>query len=238
MQKTSKNAIITGGARRLGGEISLALAQNGWNVAIHHNTTSPAKLLSDISNLGVKAVGLQADLLNHEEVSKLVSRAAKELGEITLLVNSASIFEHIRFRESDENAYDAHMDIHVKAPFFLSQEFAFQCHQGQIINIIDSSVTSNDGGHFAYFLAKKSLRELTHMLAKDLAPSIQVNAVFPGAVEEFSNNVSQEFLSQRMNKLPMKKLATAKDITDAVVLLANSSLTGQEVFVDGGEHLI
>jgi len=230
MAKKLKNALVTGAASRLGAEIAVALAEDGWNVAVHHNNSNPDKVLARINKTGVKTTALKADLLDINQVSKLIQRAAKELGEITLLVNSASIFEHIKFMESDENAYDSHMDIHVKAPFFLSQEFALQCHKGQIINIIDSAIQKNNGGHFVYFLSKHALRDLSQMLAKKLAPNIQVNAVLPGIVEEFATNVSP--------RLKESSLVSAKQLTGAIISLANSDLTGQEIFVDNGKKLI
>ncbi len=238
MSKAVKTALVTGAATRLGAEIAVALAENGWNIAIHHNNSSPEKTLARVKKTGVKTTAIKADLLDIAQVKTLIPEAKKQLGEITLLVNSASIFEHIKFMESDENAYDTHMDIHVKAPFFLSQEFALQCHKGQIINIIDSAATKNQRGHFAYFLSKKSLHDLTKMLAAELGPAIQVNAIFPGPIHEFSDNLDQEYLKRRIEQLPQKKLATAKEITGAIIALTNTSKTGQEVFVDGGEHLI
>ena len=234
-----KNALVTGGAKRLGREIAIALAKDGWNVAVHHNSTPADEVVKEIEELGRKAVAIKADLVNFAEVRNTMAQASSALGKISLLINSASRFEHVKFMDSEENTYDAHMDVHVKAPFFLSQEFARQCQNGgQIINIIDSSVTQNDGGHFAYFLSKKALRALSKMMAKQLAPGILINAIFPGAIEEFSDNVSKEFLELRKNKLPMKKFVTAKEITDTIILLTKTSLTGQEIFVDGGEQLI
>jgi pteridine reductase len=235
----TKNAIVTGAAKRLGRDIALELAKNGWNIAVHYNTTEPKDVLKEIAALGVKAVAVKGDLLNFDEVSKLIAKAAKQLGEITLLVNNASIFEKIKFMESDENVFDSHMDIHVKAPFFLAQEFHLQCHSGgQIINIVDSFVCRNKSTYFTYLLAKKALRDLSKMLAVELAPAVRVNAVLPGAIEEYRSNFDQDFINRRLGNLPMKKLVTSKDVTNAIMFLTNSNLTGQEIFVDSGEQLL
>ena len=224
----SKNALVTGGARRLGREIAIDLARNGWNVAVHHNTTSADEVVAEIKKLGRKAVAIKADLVNFSETKNIITQANKQLGEISLLVNSASLFEHIKFMETDENTFDSHMDVHVKAPFFLAQDFACQCkHGGQIINIIDSAVNRKDGQHFTYFLAKKSLRNLSQMLADQLAPKILVNAVFPGIIKEFSNNVDPQFLQKQ-------QLVSAKQVTDAIISLTKSETNGQEIFIDDG----
>ena len=235
----TKNALITGAAKRLGRDIALELAKNGWNIALHYHRTDPKSVLEEIKALGVKVVPLQADLLKFSQIKKLVPHAAQELGEITLLVNSASIFEKKKFMDSDEEDFDQHLDIHAKAPFFLAQEFARQCQSGgQIINIIDSFTRHYKSTYFPYLLGKKSLRELSKMLAAELAPKIRVNAVLPGIIEEYRGNLSEDFVNKQLKELPMKKLVTASEVVAAIMLLVNSNLTGEEIFVDSGEQLL
>lgn len=234
-----RNALITGASKRLGREIAIALANKGWNIAIHHNTSPPDEVLAELEKTGVKVTSVKADLLNSKEFRKIIPEAAKKLGEITLLINSASIFEKIKFMETDENTFDSNFDIHVKAPFFLSQDFAIQCHSGgQIINIIDSNSIRNKTLHFAYLLSKKSLRNLSHMLSYELGPKIRVNSILPGPLMEYPGNDGSEYLDKRKNSLPLKEFATSKEVISALLYLVDSTLTGQEIFVDGGEQLL
>ena len=176
---------------------------------------------------------------NSEETRALISKANEALGEITLLVNSASIFEKCKFTETEEDIFDRHMNINFKAPFFLSQDFAKQCtNNGHIVNICDTFTNKRKTSYFAYLLSKKVFRSFSKMAAAELAPKIRVNAVLPGAVEEYSENVDPQFLEKRINELPMKKLVKVDEIIKAILQLEESNLTGQELFLDGGEQLL
>ena len=223
-----KNALITGAAKRIGREIAIALSAAGWNVVVHYNKTKPDWPKS-----------VQADLNNFGEVTGLVKRAQDVLGgEINLLINNASIFEKVSFAETSEDVFDRHMSLHVKAPFFLAQAFAAQTKDGQIINMLDTNIVRNKTTYFAYLLSKKSLGSLTQMLAVELAPNIRVNAVCPSTIEGFSSNLDKDYLLQREKELPMGKFANLQSVLDAILFLTTSQLTGQEIFVDGGEQLI
>jgi NAD(P)-dependent dehydrogenase (short-subunit alcohol dehydrogenase family) len=234
----TKNALVTGAARRIGRDIALALANNGWNVAVHHNSTSADEVTNEIKKLGVKAIAIKADLDNPGDTKKLIAKAKAELGEINLLVNNASIFEKVSFKDTSEDVFDRHMNIHLKAPFFLAQEFATQTSNGQIINIVDSKVTKNRTAYFAYLLSKKSLADLTRMLAVELAPNIRVNAILPG-LTELSDEVDQEYINKRVSQLPLQRKVATSEITDALLYLANSGAhTGQSLYLDSGENLL
>jgi len=233
-----KNALITGAAKRIGREIAMKLAKNGWNIAIHHNTSSPDEILAEIKSLGVEAISIQADLNNDAEGKKIFGEANAKLGEINLLVNNASIFEKCPYQETNNDIYERHMNINFKAPFFLSQDFAYQCSSnGQIINISDSKTTQNKSKHFIYLLSKKLLNELTDMTAIDLAPKIRVNAICVGITELSEDN--QEYLEKRLPQLPLERKTKISEITEAVLYLANSDyLTGQKIYLDAGESLL
>jgi len=222
-----KTALITGGAKRLGRHIALALAANGWDVVAHYNSTQPDAELKKATKTCV-----QADLMNANELSKLF-----EHGKIDLLINSASIYEKIAFAESAESDFERNFALHVKAPYFLSQKFSQQ-GGSHIINIIDAFVVNNKTKFFPYLLSKKSLLELSHMLAVELAPKVRVNAILPGVMREFNSNLDPDFLAQRKKLLPQGDFASANEVVQAINFLADSNLTGQEIYVDSGEHLI
>lgn len=234
----SRNVLITGAARRIGREIAIALAKDGWNIALHHNSTPADSVLKELKKIGVKSIALKADLNNHKATNKLIQKANSELGEINLLVNNASIFEKVNFAKTTEDVFDRHMNVHLKAPFFLAQEFAKQTKNGQVINIVDSKITKNKSAYFAYLLSKKALGDLTKMLAVELAPNIRVNAILPG-LTELSDEVDQEYINNRVKSLPLRRKVSAQEIVDALLYLSKSkSHTGQALYLDSGENLL
>ena len=123
-----KTVLVTGAAKRLGRAIALDLASIGWNVAIHyHGSAEEAESAADaVRALGVKAATLKANLSREEETTSLIGRAAAELGPLTALVNSASIFENDDWQSASRASWDAHMETNLRAPFVLSQAFARQ----------------------------------------------------------------------------------------------------------------
>ena len=219
-----KTALVTGSAKRLGKEIATSLANNGWKVIWHHNSTP-----IDVAG----AVSVKADLTDFGQLPKLF-----EHGKVDLLINSASIYERKKFADSTEDDFDRNINLHVKAPYFLSQYFAKQTENGHIINIVDAFIVKNKTVHFPYLLSKKALWDLTKMLAIELAPNIRVNAILPGAMREYSDNLDPEFKARRKAQIPQGEFATSKEVISAINFLINSELTAQEIYVDAGEHLL
>ena len=237
--RKTKNVLITGAARRIGREIAIALAKDGWNVALHHNSTPATSVMKELKKFRIKSVAIKANLQDAASAKKLMQAACKELGQISLLINNASIFEKVSFAKTSEDIFDRHMNIHLKAPVFLSQEFAKQTKNGQIINILDSNINANKNMHFIYQISKKSLAELTKHLAIELGPDIRVNAVCPSSVAGYTDNIDQDLLKKRLQKAPLKKFSGAEAICNAILYLDNADYsTGQFIFSDGGEHLL
>lgn len=235
----NRNALITGAAKRIGREIAIELAKQGWNIALHYHTTSPTDVVKELESYGVKATTIQADLNIYSQTRDVLLKANEELGEISLLINNASIFEKYKFMDTDEDIFNRHMNINFKAPFFLCQDFARQCKgSGHIVNILDTKVTQNKTTYFSYLASKKSLAELSGMLALEMAPNIRVNAISIG-VTELSDDIDQQYLDDRVNSLPLKKKTTLDEINKTLsFLIQNDYLTGQNIFIDSGEQLI
>ena len=236
-----RNVLVTGAAKRLGRAIALDLARNGWNVAIHFNTSDARESAEDARKAGARVALVQADLSKEDETAALVDRAAKELGPLAALVNSASIFENDDWRSVTRASWDAHMNINLRAPFVLAQKLAGQLPKdagGAIVNIIDQRVLKPTPQFISYSLSKAGLHWLTTTLAQGLAPRIRVNAVAPGPTMKNARQSDADFQRQREATL-LGHGAEPQDVCDAVrYLLDAKAVTGQMIAADGGQHLI
>ncbi|MFQ5589253.1 MAG: SDR family oxidoreductase [Nitrospiria bacterium] len=236
MQKT---AMITGGAKRLGYHMALLLAGDGFDIALHCNTSlkEAETTRHAIETRGRRCLLLPGDLTDAAIYDTLIDTACEKLGPLSVLINNASVFEKSDFARVSPADFDQNIQLHLKAPFFLSQAFAKQCEKGAIINMLDTRVENHDTAYFAYTLSKKALKELTLMSAKTLAPKIRVNGVCPGAILP-PENTGEETLHIVAGKTPMKRPGGVHDILNAVRYLTQSDyVTGEILYVDGGARL-
>src|ERR1700690_2752627 len=243
MSSQPKTVLITGAAKRLGRAIALDLARNGWDIALHYNSSEQAarETASLIRDAGRRVSLLVADLAQEAEVAALVGRANTELGPLSALVNSASIFENDDWQSASRNSWDHHMEVNLRAPFVLSQHFAGQLPagaSGAIVNIIDQRVLKPTPQFVSYSLSKAGLYWLNTTLAQALGPRIRVNAVAPGPTIINARQSESDFRRQR-EATPLGGGAEPQDVCDAVrFLLGAKSVTGEMIAVDGGQHLI
>ncbi|MGH6829169.1 MAG: SDR family oxidoreductase [Rhizomicrobium sp.] len=239
----TKTVLVTGAAKRLGRAIALTLAGGGWNVALHYfgSRTEARRTVGEIEALGVCCAAFGANFAREEETASLVPRAVQELGPLTALVNSASLFESDDWRSASRKSWDAHLEINLRAPFLLSQHFANQlpkATKGVIINIVDQRVLKPTPQFLSYSLSKAGLYWLTTTLAQALGPHIRVNAVGPGPTLRNARQSRADFARQREATI-LKRGTEPKDVAQAVrYLLEAEAVTGQMLAVDGGQHLI
>ena len=237
----AKNVLVTGAAKRLGRAIALHLAGAGWNVAIHyHGSAAEAEEVAAAARAsGVKAATFKANLSREEETAGLVGRAAADLGPLTALVNSASIFENDDWQSASRASWDAHMETNLRAPFLLSQTFARQVPgKGAIVNIIDQRVLKPTPQFISYSLSKAGLHWLTTTLAQALGPNIRVNGIGPGPTMRNARQSEEDFARQR-DATVLKRGAEPEDVAKAVAYLLDAeAVTGQMLAVDGNQHLI
>jgi NAD(P)-dependent dehydrogenase (short-subunit alcohol dehydrogenase family) len=237
-----KTALITGAAKRLGRAIALDLARHGWNIALHYNTSEKEARATeaDARTAGIRVALLQANLSRESESAHLVERACAELGPLSALVNSASIFENDEWYSADRASWDKHMETNLRAPFVLAQNFARQVPRsgsGAIVNLIDQRVLKPTPQFISYSVSKAALFWLNTTLAQGLAPRIRVNAVGPGPVMRNERQSPADFDRQREATL-LGRGAEPQDVCDAVrYLLEAPNVTGQMIAVDGGQHL-
>jgi NAD(P)-dependent dehydrogenase (short-subunit alcohol dehydrogenase family) len=235
----NKAALITGSAKRIGKEVAIALAKDGIDIAIHYNKSKDQayKLQSQIRELGVRCEVFEGDL-SHNCYKVLIQKILKEFPNLDILINNASIFEKTPLLKTNLDQFDRHFNINFKAPFFLTQYFATLVKKGVVINFLDGRVNKTSKEYFSYLLTKKILHDFTKMSAIELGPDIRVNGVAPG-ITEFSLDIDdQSYFKKIVNMLPLRRIAKRDEITNAVkVLIQNDALTGQVLFVDGGENL-
>ena len=238
-----KTVLVTGAAKRLGRAIALDLAAHGWNVAIHYNSSEDDadSATQAVRAFGAEAAILKCDLSKETETAALVDRAVKELGPLTALINSASLFENDDWQSASRKTWDDHIETNLRAPLVLSQLFAKQLPdgaKGNIINIIDQRVLKPTPQFLSYSVSKAGLYWLTTTLAQGMGPRIRVNAVGPGPTLKNPRQSDADFNRQRDATI-LRRGADPADICAAVrYLLDAEAVTGQMLAVDGGQHLI
>jgi NAD(P)-dependent dehydrogenase (short-subunit alcohol dehydrogenase family) len=240
-EKTTQAALITGAGRRIGRAIALALSRAGYAIVLHANASrsEAEKLAAEIMAAGGRAAVVLADLADRDAVRKLIP-AATAFGPLTLLVNSASVFDPDEIENLDRANFERTMAVNLAAPLFLAQAFAAQAPAGadaSIVNIVDQRVLKPTPRFFSYTLSKSALHDATTMLAQGLAPRVRVNAVAPGPTLPSPRQSERQFAAQAAS-LPLKQGPSPQDIAVAVLYLAQAnSVTGVTIAVDGGQHL-
>jgi pteridine reductase len=232
-------ALVTGGAKRLGRDIALYLADNGFDIALHYNHShaDAEAVKREVEAKGRRCVLFQANLADVDAIAPLMAAAKNAFPKLNVLINSASVFERVAFMETDEAVFNQHMEVNLKAPFFLTQAFAKQVGKGSVVNLLDTHITTQGGSHFAYLLSKKAFAEFTQMAARALAPDVRVNGICLGVVLP-SGEHDEIYMKKLATTLPMRTNATPTQVAEVVLHLLNMPVTGQLLFVDGGEHLL
>jgi NAD(P)-dependent dehydrogenase (short-subunit alcohol dehydrogenase family) len=237
-----RTALVTGAGQRIGRAITLALAADGWAVAVHynHSRADAESVVREIAGKGGRAVALAADLRDEAEVMALVPRAARDLGPVGCLVNCAATFENDTALTATRESWDAHLETNLRAPFVLIQEFARALPadaEGVVVNLLDQRVWSLTPYFVSYTVAKSALWTLTRTMALALAPRIRVNGIGPGPTLPSPRQTEAQFRRQ-WESMPLKRATAPEEIADAVrFILAAPAMTGQMIALDDGQHL-
>ena len=234
-------ALVTGGARRVGKAIALALAERGADVVVHYNSgqSEAEQTAAELRALGVRVATIQADLSDPIAAQRLPRLAHDALGSLAIVVNSAAMMLRTPVGEVSPAQWDAMFDLNLRAPFFIAQAAAplLRERQGVIVNIADLAAYETWPAYVPHAISKAGVVQMTRGLARALAPQVRVNAVAPGAVllPEDWNSQSAERLTATT---PLARLGTAADVAQAVVYLCEASyVTGEVIIVDGGRHI-
>jgi len=234
-----QTALVTGSAIRLGKAIALALAADGFDIALHYHSSKDKALetKADIEALGVACHLCPQDLNQTEALGEFVAQVNTQVENLAVLVNSASAYDSGDIKDTSVEIFERQFRLNLQAPFFLSKAFAAVVGAGNIINICDNKIAYNQYAYAAYLLSKKTLAEFTRLASLEFAPTIRVNGVSPGVVMPLPSR-SQEYIDWRIDGIPLKKQGTTDNITQAVLsILHNDFMSGQILFVDGGESV-
>lgn len=235
MKLEGKVALVTGGAVRIGRAIGEALAAEGAIVAVHYRSSrrEAAALARDLGGFSVPS-----DLASESACERLVSDVIRAAGRLDVLINNAAVFHKDSLRGATAARLGQEFWPNLFVPILLTRAFASRVKRGVVVNLLDRRITSRDTECLPYVLSKKSLAEFTKIAALELAPGIRVNGVAPGAVLPPPGKGARS-LRDLAGPVPLKRPVRPADIADAVAFLAKSeSVTGQIVFVDGGQSLL
>ena len=244
MLLSGKSALITGAAHRIGAQIARTLHENGANLIIHYRHSAEAAealaiALNEIRN--DSAVTLRADLNDFDEISNLADVAIKAFDRLDILINNASEFYPTPIGTIQQKHWDELMNSNCRAPLFLSQACADSLgkQNGTIINLLDIYATVPLNNHSIYCSAKAASQMLVKSLALELAPSIRVNGIAPGAILWPSNYNDDNAAQQAMlRQVPLQRSGDPESIAKAVLfIIDNDYLTGEVIRVDGGRLL-
>jgi len=235
-------ALVTGGWRRIGAAIAGALAQAGWDLALHGHRADahdPA-LQADLEAAGATVYPLHGELADAVIADGLIGEAARAGGRApSLLVNCASLFGDDTIADITRESLDRHFAVNLHAPVLLSRAFADALGDasGSIVHVLDQRVINPVPDQLSYTLSKQALYASVRTLARALAPRVRVNAVAPGLTLPTADYGSAQW--ERLAALmPLKRLARPEEIAAAVVYLAGAgAVTGQTIFVDAGANL-
>jgi NAD(P)-dependent dehydrogenase (short-subunit alcohol dehydrogenase family) len=239
----ARAALVTGAGQRIGRAMAMALAADGWAVAVHYNTSrdQAEAVVAEIAGAGGTAVALGADLRNEAAVQQLIGHAAAAVGPLSCLVNNASVFDKDTPLGATRESWDSHIETNLRAPFVLMQAFAAQLPdavaEGIVVNMLDERVWKLTPYFVSYTLSKSALWTLTQTMALALAPRIRVNGIGPGPALPSPRQTAEQFARQ-CAQLPLRRGTTPAEIVAALrFIMAAPSLTGQMIALDGGQHL-
>ena len=237
-------ALITGAARRIGATIARSLHAAGYDVALHcrHSRDELDALIAELeSRRAASTLALQVELGDVPRLGSLIAATLDRFGRLDALVNNASAFYPTPIAEATPAQWDELFGANVRAPFFLAQAAAPHLAErsGAIVNLVDIYAENPLPGHSVYCMSKAALAMMTKSLARDLAPSVRVNGVAPGAVLWPDGGKSETDQASMIERTPLKRMGTPEDVATTVLWLLRDApfVTGEIVRVDGGRHL-
>jgi 3-oxoacyl-[acyl-carrier protein] reductase/pteridine reductase len=233
-----KVALVTGGARRIGRVLALALAEAGADVAITYRESEKdaERTLRDLGNHGQRSLALRCDVRDPSSVRATVAATVKELGQLDILVNNAGMFATVPLESITVEQWDAMFETNTRGAFLMAQAAHphLQLSRGRIVNIGSLGGSHPWATHAHYSTSKAALHMLTHTMSKAFAPEISVNCVAPGLI--VNGEEAQAEYEHFAAKTPMGRNGKPEEVAAAVLFFTTGPhfITGQILGVDGG----
>lgn len=242
-----RTALVTGAARRLGRATALALASRGAAVVLHYleSEEDAEHARRAAAAEGADAWTLRADLRDAAARARLLAEAEALAGPIDLLVNNASVFPRAQLSSMEPRALRETVEVNAWAPLELTRALARGGREACVVNLLDARPTT-PRDRTAYRFSKDLLQAMTTAAALAFAPAVRVNAVAPGPIlpppphpqDPEAGAAAGTTFGRLVRQLPLQRRGTPEDVAEAVVYLASAPfVTGQVLFVDGGQHL-
>ena len=237
----NKVAFITGAAKRIGKSIAVYLGKNRWNLVVQYNKSRNEiiKLEEELKDFKIDFYKFKYNFEKDFNYGDFYKKILSKSGKIDLLINNASAFDFDTIKDSSNSIFDKHVNVNLKAPFFLSSYFAQNIgrRKGIIINILDQRVKNITPYFASYTVSKVGLYALTRSMALNLAPRIRVNGISPGPTLKSKNQTTEQFKKQCL-KTPLSRQVKLDEINSAIeYIIKNESVTGQVLTLDSGQSL-
>ena len=238
---SSPVVLVTGAAQRIGRDIALDLAANGWRVAVHYRSaaTEADATVAAIRAAGGQAQAFGADLAFEAQCEALVPAVHRAFGRVDAVVNNASLFEYDDVATFSLARMEAHWRANTAPAILLARALHSHCGRdgGVVINLLDQKLWNPNPDYLSYTLSKAALEAANTLLAQALAPRLRVCGVAPG-VTTLSGEMSPREFDAAHRMTPLQRSSTAQDVARAVrFLLDAKAITGTTLLVDGGPHL-
>ena len=243
MRLEKRVVLVTGGAKRIGRHLALALARRGAHLIINYrySNTDAQAVVREIETLGVEAMAVQGDVSNAADVDRMVRQSTERFGRIDVLINNAAVYFKTPFQHVSESDWDLTLDINLKGSFLCARAVAdgmVERGEGKIINFADWAGMRPYREYLPYCVSKAGVIALTQSLAQELAPAVQVNCIAPGPIllpEEMDEHEREKVI----RATPLKRIGSPEDIVQTVLYLIEGTdfVTGGTYLVDGGRFI-
>lgn len=235
----SPAALITGAGTRLGSLFARHLATLGYDLALHCNTSVEGanQLAQDLRSTGRQCEVFKQDFTESFDADGFIASVVSRFANLECIINNASAYDAASAQDTGRELLETQFRVNFVTPFLLAGSFKRCVGRGQIINILDNKIAYHQYQYAAYLLSKKSLADFTRMAALEFAPAIRVNGIAPGVTLPGESR-TDAYVNWRIEGIPLKKKGRDEQLTQALTyLLHNDFVTGQILFVDGGESV-